>query len=125
MSTAIDYERFARMLLNEGELDGVRILQASTVALMHQNALPPGITATASPGVGFGLNLAVVHDADAERTSLPEGAYYWAGGSGTFFWVDPSNDLVFVGMVHAVGRNVPDVRSLAIGKTYPDVSARE
>jgi CubicO group peptidase (beta-lactamase class C family) len=125
MSTAHDYERFARMLLNEGELDGARILQASTVALMHQNVLPPGVTVTASPGVGFGLDLAVVQDADADVTSLPEGAYYWAGGSGTFFWVDPSNDLVFVGMVHAVGRNVPDVRSLAIGKMYPDVPARE
>ena len=125
MSTAHDYERFARMLVNEGELDGVRILQASTVTLMQQNALPPGVTVTASPGVGFGLDLAVVQDADAERTRLPRGAYYWAGGSGTFFWVDPSNDFVFVGMVHAIGRNVPDVRSLAIEKIYPDLTAQE
>lgn len=80
MSTARDYERFARMLLNGGELDGVRVLRATTVALMHQNVLPPGLTVTASPGVGFGLDLAVVLDADAERTSLPEGAYYRAGG---------------------------------------------
>lgn len=125
MSTAHDYERFARMLVNEGELDGVRILDASTVTLMQQNALPPGITVTASPGVGFGLDLAVVQDADVERTRLPAGAYYWAGGSGTFFWVDPSSDFVFVGMVHAIGRNVPDVRSLAIDKMYPTISARE
>lgn len=125
MSTAHDYERFARMLVNEGELDGVRILQPSTVSLMQQNVLPPGITVTASPGVGFGLDLAVVQDADAERTRLPAGAYYWAGGSGAFFWVDPSNGLVFVGMVHAIGRNVPDIRSLAIDKIYPDVAALE
>lgn len=42
-----------------------------------------------------------------------------------FFWIDPSNDLVFVGMVHSIGPNVPDVRSLAIGKVYADVSVQE
>lgn len=101
LSTPGDYLRFAQMLLNGGELDGVRILQPETVALMVQNHLPPTILASPAlvgqPGYGFGLGFAVlVHPAAA---GLPgaAGIYRWWGAAGTFFWVDPHADLI--GMV--------------------------
>ena len=100
-ATIDDYMRLARMLLNEGELDGVRILQPKTVRLMSTNWLPAGITSREwlpSKGrVGFGLDFAV-------RTAPPEGdeaagemnEFFWDGFANTLFWVDPLNRIAAV-----------------------------
>ena len=116
VSTTMDYMRFSQMLLNGGELDGVRILAPSTVKLMHLNHLPRELKEM-SPGTGFGLDFAVVLDPVA-ADGISKGEYYWGGAAGTWFWIDPKEDLVFVGMIQHFGPRRPDVRSLSRRLTY-------
>jgi CubicO group peptidase (beta-lactamase class C family) len=107
VSTAEDYFRFASMLLNEGELDGKRILAPATVKLMTSNHVPSELltgkfgigNAVMRPGFGYGYNGAV--EFDPANANLPDGkgTYQWDGAAGTWFWVDPANDVVFVGMI--------------------------
>ena len=107
VSTAEDYYRFAQMLANSGELDGKRILAPSTVKLMTSNHLPAelltgefGIGAhVMRPGFGYGYNCAVVFDPPAANLPDGKGTFFWDGAAGTWFWVDPTNDIVFVGMI--------------------------
>ncbi|CAN5267511.1 serine hydrolase domain-containing protein [soil metagenome] len=106
VGTASDYIRFAQMLLNGGELDGVRTLSPHSVALMRANHLPPDVRQggydlgasqpSAAMGQGFGLGFAV--RVEEGRNPLPGsvGDYYWAGSLGTYFWIDPKEDLVVV-----------------------------
>jgi CubicO group peptidase (beta-lactamase class C family) len=102
-STAPDYARFCQMLLNGGTLDGVRLLKPATVGLMHTNMLPKGlhvgILNDDLAGTGFGLDFAVVEDAALSHEPVPTGTFYWSGIYGTYFWIDPANDLVVVGMI--------------------------
>ena len=116
VSTTMDYMRFCQMLLNRGELDGVRILAPLTVDLMHRNHLPRDVVEM-SPGRGFGLGFAVVLDPVA-ADGISKGEYYWGGIAGTWFWIDPVEDLAFVGMIQLSGRGRPDVRSLTRRLTY-------
>lgn len=99
-STALDYARFCQMIVNGGQLDGVRLLKPATVALMHQNALPPGVTVNmAGPGTTFGLDFAIAGDPSTTHEPWPAGTYYWSGILGTYFWIDPVNHLIVVGMI--------------------------
>lgn len=98
-STAGDYLRFAQMLLNRGELDGVRILGRKTVDFMHKNhvpmkLLPYAIGPLPSLGYGFGLGSRVLLDAPASAVVGSEGEYGWAGAAKTYYWVDPKEELV-------------------------------
>ncbi len=107
VSTAEDYYRFAQMLLQGGQLDGKRILAPATVKLMTSNHVPAELLTgqfgigyqTMRPGFGYGYNCAVVFD--PPEANLPEGkgTFFWDGAAGTWFWVDPTNDLVFIGMI--------------------------
>jgi CubicO group peptidase (beta-lactamase class C family) len=108
MSTAPDYWRFCQMLLNGGELDGVRLLSPSTVALMTSDALSPAIVVDVSaapttvldllptPAMGnsFGLGFAVRKDAGVNPLPGSVGEFFWQGAFGTVFWVDPQQKLV-------------------------------
>jgi CubicO group peptidase (beta-lactamase class C family) len=116
VSTTTDYMRFCQMLLNGGELDGVRILSPTTVKLMASNQLPKAIPEMA-PGTGFGLDFAVVHD-PVEAGAYSVGEYYWGGAAGTWFWIDPVEDLVFVGMIQQFGDKRPDLRPVSKQLTY-------
>lgn len=113
-SSAGDYARFAQMLLNGGELEGVRILSPKTVALMTSDQLPPTterhtpVAIALGPfgpvpemGTSFGLGFAV--RVDPGRNPLPGsvGDFSWGGITGTLFWVDPKEKLVAVQMVQA------------------------
>lgn len=99
VSSAEDYGRFLQMLLNGGELDGVRILSRKTVALMTANHI--GATAGIKPwvyyfpgaGYGFGLGFAVRTEAGVSHWAGSVGQYEWSGGSGTYFLVDPKEDM--------------------------------
>jgi len=110
-STAEDYARFAQMILNHGELNGVRLLRPETVTLMRSNHLPPSFSVTSngirpSPlgaGVGFGLDMAVVTDPAVGHQPVGKGTVSWGGSSGTWFWIDPTNDLFFIGMIQRLG----------------------
>jgi CubicO group peptidase (beta-lactamase class C family) len=110
VSTTTDYSRFAQMLLNGGELDGARILAPATVKLLAANHLAEDIRAKpdepfgARTGMGFGVDVSVVLDAAKAGTLRGEGTYDWGGAAGTWFWVDPKNDLIFVGMIQVMNR---------------------
>jgi CubicO group peptidase (beta-lactamase class C family) len=88
-----DYARFLQMLLNEGELDGVRVLRAETVRQMTQNATG-NMPTLRGPGWGFTLGFGIVTDPAAAKSRLPAGSYGWGGIYGTQFWVDPTNRVV-------------------------------
>ncbi|PAU86492.1 serine hydrolase [Pseudomonas sp. WN033] len=99
ISSMDDYLRFARMLLNEGELDGVRLLKPESVRMMASNQLPEGVAGPNwAPGNLFGLNVAVVNDPEPAGF-LPVGTFWWWGIQGPWMWVDPSNDTVILGMM--------------------------
>lgn len=111
VSTIGDYSKFSQMLNNEGELNGARILKPETVQLMATNTLPEGMNILSTGdlggqgrgGHGFGLDFAVVYDPEMAGTKQPEGTYYWGGAAGTWFWIDPVNDLHFIGMIQRFG----------------------
>jgi len=95
--SASDYLRFAQMLLNGGELDGVRILGTKTVELMRQNHLPSNIPSIAgSPGVGWGLGVSVTLDAPTAGRLNSAGSFGWSGAATTTFSVDPKEKLTYV-----------------------------
>ena len=94
VSTARDYFRFHQMMLNGGELDGVRLLSRKTIELMTANHTGDYGIWLAGPGYGFGLGYAVVTDLGPSATPRSEGSYYWGGAFGTIFWVDPSEELI-------------------------------
>jgi CubicO group peptidase (beta-lactamase class C family) len=94
VSTARDYLRFQQMVLNKGQLNGVRILAPSTVSLMlenHTGDLPIWLT---GPGTGFGLGFGVIVDRGKSSSPLSEGSAYWGGAYCTISWIDPEKDLV-------------------------------
>ena len=109
VSTALDYLRFAQMLLNGGELDGVRILSRKTVDYMSADHMGPEIDATRLRnypninGYGFGLGVAVRRGAGISGVNSSRGEFHWAGSTGTYFWVDPAEELAVVFMAHAPG----------------------
>jgi len=88
-----DYARFLQMLLNNGELDGVRVLRAETVRQMTQNATG-NMPTLRGPGWGFTLGFGIVTDPAAAKSRLPVGSYGWGGIYGTQFWIDPVNRVV-------------------------------
>ena len=101
--SASDYLRFAQMLLNGGELDGVRILGTKTVSLMRQNHLPPNIPSIAgSPGTGWGLGVSVVIDGPALGRLNSVGSFGWSGAATTTFSVDPQEKLTYVIMAQVM-----------------------
>ena len=101
-STLDDYLRFARMLLNGGELDGARILKAETVRLMATNHLPATVRdssfLTGKGQVGFGIDFAVRHSPPKSAAEMNGvvGEFFWDGAASTLFWVDPANQLTAV-----------------------------
>jgi CubicO group peptidase (beta-lactamase class C family) len=107
VSTAEDYFRFAQMLANGGELDGKRILAPATVKLMASNHVPTELLTgqfgigyqMMRPGFGYGYNCAVVFDPSEANLPDGKGEFFWDGAAGTWFWVDPTNDVVFIGMI--------------------------
>jgi len=117
VSTAMDYMRFCQMLLNGGELNGKRLLSPLSVQLMRSNVLPASAR-TMGPGTGFGLDFAVVEDPVAAGGYYGEGTFYWGGYAGTWFWIDPVNKLIVVGMIQHRGDGLPDVRALSRNLTY-------
>ncbi|WP_293906254.1 serine hydrolase domain-containing protein [Phenylobacterium sp.] len=111
VSTTMDYARFAQMIANKGELDGVRILSPASVELMDTNVIPKEALVSSNgsgvarfnDAVGFGLDFMVVKDPRAAGTLEGRGTMSWGGAAGTWFWIDPTNDLIFVGMIQRMG----------------------
>jgi CubicO group peptidase (beta-lactamase class C family) len=107
VSTTEDYYRFAQMFLNHGQLNGVRILAPSSIQMMDTNHIPVNMltgeyhigTQFLRPGFGYGYNGAVEYDPQLDDLPDGKGTYVWGGAAGTWFWIDPTNDVVFVGMI--------------------------
>jgi CubicO group peptidase (beta-lactamase class C family) len=124
VSTAADYMRFCQMMLNGGQLNGVRLLAPRTVELMRTNVLPPTIPIFV-PGTGFGLDFAVYTDTAAAGGYYGKGTYWWGGAAGTWFWIDPTDDMIVIGMIQQVAGTgaaavvgVPDMRGLSHAWVY-------
>ncbi len=126
VSTAEDYYRFAQMLANGGELGGVRILAPSSVKLMTSNHLPPSLltgeyrigSQRIRPGFGYGYNCAVAYDPPMANMSDGKGTFLWDGAAGTWFWVDPTNDIVFVGMIQRTRGGEPNLEYISHDLVY-------
>ena len=104
VSTALDYTRFSQMLANRGRLDGTRLLGRKTVELMTADHLAK--IDGPVPGYGFGLGFAVRRDAGVATFAGSAGDYNWGGFAGTYFWVDPKEELVAVWMMQAPGQRL-------------------
>jgi CubicO group peptidase (beta-lactamase class C family) len=107
VSTTMDYARFALMLRNGGTLDGNRIIGRKTLELMASDHLGPHVVTNGtllSPGHGFGLGFAVRRDAGIAPFPGSVGQFFWSGIAGTFFWIDPKEDLFVVFMSQGPGQ---------------------
>lgn len=134
VSTLSDYARFAQMILNKGELDGVRILAPVTVELMATNVIPDAVLASSNPlrllpfnpAFGFGLGFSVFKDPRAMGSTEGRGTLAWGGMGGTWFWIDPENDLVFVGLIQRFADPISsEFRSKARTFTYAALTRPE
>jgi CubicO group peptidase (beta-lactamase class C family) len=126
-ATAGDYLRFAQMLANGGVLGDVRILAPRTVELMRSNHLTPNLQTgefgvglqRIRPGFGFGYDVAVFEDPAKAGAVVGQGTFLWDGAASTFFWVDPTNDIVFVGMIQRRGGGgLPPVQAMSRPLTF-------
>ncbi len=119
-STLADYHRFCRMLLNEGELDGARIISRKTLALMTANHLPGGgdltqhskalFSEAENAGTGFGLGFATTIDPAATMVPGSKGDFFWGGMFSTAFFVDPQEDVIMIFMTQLMPSNTYPVR---------------
>ncbi len=110
LSTAPDYLRFAQMLLNKGELDGVRLLSAKTVDMMTTNGLSEAVQKTRGGSMGWGLANVQVLLSPAADDGASKGEYGWDGTAGTIFWVDPVKEMITVLMTQSVPSNPDQIR---------------
>jgi CubicO group peptidase (beta-lactamase class C family) len=122
-STTEDYWKFCNMVLAGGQSGGRRYLKADTVKLMRKSVLQPGVMVDlygpSQPGVGFGLDFAVIEDPSKVPTAQGKDTFYWGGAFGTWFWLDPTNDVVFVGMIQNVSGSVPGGGTPAVREITP------
>jgi CubicO group peptidase (beta-lactamase class C family) len=110
VSTTADYLNFAQMMLNQGELNGTRILSRKTVELMTRNQvadIPNGGGSVMLPnrGEGFGLGFQVTTDIAVSERLSTEGAYGWSGIAGTYFHIDPQEELILILMIQLFPHN--------------------
>ncbi|WP_394763616.1 serine hydrolase domain-containing protein [Phenylobacterium sp.] len=126
-STTMDYARFCQMMLNKGQLDGVRVLSPASVELMDTNVIPRNVlvnsngtsVARFNEAVGFGLDFMVVNDPRRAGSLEGKNTMSWGGAAGTWFWIDPTNDLLFVGMIQRMGgTGGDDLGTMARTLTY-------
>ena len=110
VGTAMDYARFLQMLLNGGTLDGKRIVGPKTVAYMTADhmggGVAPGPLYLPGAGFGFGLGFAVRKDAGVSPFPGSVGEYNWGGAGGTYFWVDPKENMFVVFMMQSPKQRV-------------------
>ena len=125
-STVADYFRFSQMILNGGELNGVRLLSPTTVNLMitnHTGDLP--IYIKGPDAYGFGLGFTMLTDPDRSRQALTPGTFGWGGAYGTVFWIDPTEELVSILMMQissyghfTLRQDFPNLVMQAITESY-------
>ncbi|MBO9695365.1 MAG: beta-lactamase family protein, partial [Sphingopyxis sp.] len=100
-STAMDYFRFCQMMLDDGMWQGSRLLRRESIEAMRSDQMPPGVAYGLfgpEPGESFGLDVAITVDPAAAHTPKGAGSYWWGGGYGTWFSIDPANGIILIGM---------------------------
>jgi len=120
LSTMSDYYRFCSMLLNQGELDGTRIIGRKTLAMMASNHLPDNrdltemsqsaFSETTYQGVGFGLGFSVILDPVKTQSLTDEGEYGWGGAASTVFWVNPKEEMIVIFLTQLLPSSTYQVR---------------
>jgi CubicO group peptidase (beta-lactamase class C family) len=120
VSTAGDYLRFCRMLLNGGTLEGVQILSPKTIELMTMNHLPEGkdlpalsrslFSEATYNGIGFGLGFSVILDVSKVMVPGSVGNYSWGGAASTYFWIDPKEELICIFMTQLLPSTTYPIR---------------
>ena len=120
VSTASDYLRFCRMLLQGGRLDGAQVLGRKTVEHMTRNQLPTGgdlatmgqavFSETSYEGIGFGLGFSVMLDPARANVSGSVGEYAWGGAASTMFWIDPVEELIVIGLTQLMPSSAYPIR---------------
>ncbi len=113
LGTAADYARFCQMILNHGELNGARILSPASVALLESDQVETTVEPYDAMGrapigtdtLGFGVDFAVVKDPAKLGSLTGKGTIFWGGAAGTWFWIDPANDMFFLGMIQKFDRD--------------------
>ena len=128
VGTLKDYARFCQLMLNEGELDGVRLLSPMTVRSMRSNHLPdnrdmaamgqPVWSETNYEGIGFGLGFAVVLDPNKAGIIASRGEHHWGGAASTFFWLDPEQDLYVVFLTQLMPSSAYPIRRELRARVY-------
>jgi len=131
VSTASDYLRFCRMLLNGGELDGARLLGPKTIELMTQNHIEDGrdissvsaggFSETTYDGIGFGLGFSVVLDTSRAQLIGTPGEFAWGGAASTAFWIDPVEELIVIFMTQFMPSGTFNFRGQLKSIIYPAI----
>lgn len=123
-STLRDYHRFLDMLHQDGRLGERTIITPRTLQAFRTNAIRyrggPGRQRSygVGAGLGFGLGVGTIEDRLKSQLSAPVGTYYWSGSLGTWFWVDPVNDIIFIGMVQNENGLFTDPMRVAMTAIY-------
>ncbi len=131
VSTAADYLRFCRMLLDGGELDGARLLGPKTIELMTQNHIEGGhdisavsaggFSETTYDGIGFGLGFSVVLDTSRAQLIGTPGEFAWGGAASTAFWIDPVEELIVIFMTQFMPSQTFNFRGQLKSIIYPAI----
>ena len=127
LSTAEDYARFCQMLLGHGALGVTRILSPASVRLMESDVLEASVVPESGDidfqpiggdALGFGLDVAVDKNSAKLGSLVGDGSIWWGGAAGTWFWIDPKNDLFFIGLIQRFNRGpAGDVRLGPLSQT--------
>jgi len=113
VSTTLDFWKFAQMVANGGELNGVRLVKEETINLMRRDHLPDNLNGIAggAQGLGFGLGFGVVQDVEKQGGHANVGEYFWGGMANTIFWIDPTNDVVAIFMTNILPSGIYPLRN--------------
>jgi CubicO group peptidase (beta-lactamase class C family) len=107
LSTLEDYYHFTQMLLNGGEYEGKRLIKPATIELMRTNVLNDGVMVDLYGPREPGLDFAIVMDPAKANTPRGKNSFYWGGAFGTWFWIDPTNDVIVIGMIQNLRGSIP------------------
>ncbi len=108
--TSSDYFQYAQMILNGGELNGVRLLSTKTVELMTENHTDDKFVYVRGAGYGFGLGYGVLEDPTKSFDFMSKGSYGWGGAYGTLYWADPEEELVGLMFIQLPGHAPLNIR---------------
>ena len=109
-STAADYARFCGVLLGRAQFGKTRVIAPRTVEMMRTNHGLPELLKTMRAGTGWGMDFSVMLDAATAGEPVSNGTYWWWGIAGSWFWIDPVEDLAFIGMIQ---HQTPTLRTVS------------